>query len=110
MKILPLLGLLLFVTPRLVRAQTFQNPLAGRTEFHIIGSIILWLISLASAVALIALVVGGLMLILSIGNEQKMSRAKQIIFWAIAGIAVVMLAWVILATVGQVIGIGTFFP
>ena len=46
-----------------------------------------------SATSLLMFVLGGLTLIFSAGNEQRVTRGKQIIVGAVSGIAVIFLAW-----------------
>ena len=57
---------------------------------------------LLAVIALAALVWGGVLYIISLGNDQDIQRAKKIIIYALLGIIVVMLAGII---VNVVIGI-----
>ncbi len=77
----------------------FEDPLGGRKLDDIIEEIIKFLLGLAAILVLLALVVGGTRMIFGgFGDEQEARRAKQIIFWAIAGFAIVVLALTILFT------------
>jgi hypothetical protein len=43
--------------------------------------------------------------IISVGNDQQIKQAKTIILWAIVGLIVVTLGFVIIATVSKFLGI-----
>lgn len=65
----------------------------------LLQTIINWLLSLVAVLALLALIVGGVMYILSFGSEDAAKRAKRIIMYAIIGLLVVFLSFAILSTV-----------
>ena len=51
------------------------------------------------AVALTAIAIGGIMYIVSAGNEQLVKSAKNVIKQALVGVVIVLVAWLIINTV-----------
>lgn len=60
-----------------------------------LGSIIDLLIKFVGSVALIILVVGGVRLVVAAGNDNAVQNAKQMITYAVIGLAVALLAYII---------------
>ena len=75
---------------------TFTNPL-GETDTigKVLVNIIRWLLGITGALALLAIIWSGIQFIISIGNEQQLQRAKKSLMWAIIGLVVIFLAFVI---------------
>lgn len=65
----------------------------------LLEAIIKWLLSLVAILALLALVVGGIMYIVSFGNEEMAKRAKRVILYAIIGLLVVFLSFAVMLAV-----------
>jgi len=90
----------------------FEDPLGGASGNPkaaieaIITKLIVFLLGLSAAVAFVALVYGGLRLVLgSAIGEAEVARAKQIVFWAIAGLAVIGMAAMIIVALRTILGI-----
>lgn len=66
---------------------------------NLLRTIIDWLLSLVAILALLALIVGGVLYIISFGSEDGTNRAKRIILYAIIGLLVVFLSFAILAAI-----------
>lgn len=64
---------------------------------QMVSSTISWVVGIAGAVAAIFVVYGGISYVISSGDPQKLQRAKQIILYALIGLAVVALAEIITA-------------
>ena len=75
---------------------TFTNPL-GETDTigKVLVNIIRWLLGITGALALLAIIWSGIQFIISIGNEQQLQRAKKSLLWAVIGLVVIFLAFVI---------------
>lgn len=73
----------------------------------IITNVINWILGLTGALALAALIWGGFIYVTSLGNEKRIEQAKQIIIWAIVGLAIIFLAFVIINFVAGILGAGT---
>jgi len=69
----------------------------------IILNVVKFLLLLAAALALAGIVYGGLMYILSLGDESKASRGKQAILYSVIGLIIAGTAGLILLVVQQVI-------
>ena len=69
-----------------------------------IQNIITWGRNILVIVAVVAIVAGGIMYIISAGDEKMMSSAKGIIKQALWGVLIVLGAWVIVNTVMLVLG------
>lgn len=64
-----------------------------------IARVIKWLLALSAVLAMAALVWGGIMYIMSMGDEGRAGKAKQIILYAIIGVIVVLISYVIIASI-----------
>lgn len=100
-------GLLLLLVGQSALAQgsSFTNPLGDTTFAGIIQTGIRFLLSLVGLLALAAIVWGGVLYIVSVGNDQYIKQAKTVIFWAVVGLIVVALAYVIIGTVSSFLGL-----
>jgi len=65
----------------------------------LLKNITTWLLGLTGSLTLLALVLGGFMYVSSLGDESKTKKAKTIIFWAIIGFCVVVLAYAVITIV-----------
>jgi len=110
---LALIALTVFV-PLVADAQTrgFDNPLQGGAQDvgDVLYNMIRWFIGIAGLLALLALIWGGTLYIISFNSPQYLDNAKGIIKWAIIGFAIIILAFVIIQTIAQFTGIGTTAP
>jgi hypothetical protein len=98
--------LVVFIEPAL--AAKFENPLGSvKTPNDIIERVAMFMVGLVGVLALLSLVWGGVLYVISFGNDEYIKQAKKIIFWAIVGLSVVILAYVILATAAGFLGITT---
>lgn len=88
----------------------FCNPLSdgGVSDIgDLINNIIRWLIGIVGLLAMLALIWGGMLYIIALNNQQHLDTAKSIIKWAIVGLAIVLLSFVIIQTVAQFAGATT---
>lgn len=56
-------------------------------------------LSFLALAAVIVIIIAGIMLIVSLGNEEQKDRAKRIIFYALIGLVIVLFARVIVGLV-----------
>ncbi|MFA5133381.1 MAG: pilin [Patescibacteria group bacterium] len=93
---------LLTLIPSFIFAQTgkITNPLPTADVPTLIGQIIRAVLGVVGSIALLMFLYGGFMWLTSAGNEQKITKGKNIIVWAIIGLAVIFLSY---ALVGFVI-------
>ncbi len=64
--------------------------------YDIIGNIIALMIQYTAVIAVIAVMIGGIMYLISGGEEEKISRAKKVIIWALVGVIISVLAYSII--------------
>lgn len=74
-----------------------QGIFANAASF--LGSIIDYLIKFVGSVALILIVIGGVRLVVAAGDDNAVQNAKQMITYAIIGLAVALLAYIIVTFV-----------
>ncbi len=107
--------LVLLTTPSLVLAvkgsatdpkATFENPLSGaQTVTDLILRVIQWLIGISLILAFFSLVWGGIWYIISLGDESRVKQAKAIIFWAVIGVIIILIAYILVNTVAEIFGV-----
>lgn len=61
----------------------------GTSAGALLKTVTLWLLSLVAILALVALIIGGIMYIISLGDEGRAETAKRIILYAIVGVIIV---------------------
>jgi type IV secretory pathway VirB2 component (pilin) len=104
-----LLSLALFIIlSRIALAATadFGNPLSFDTIEKVLNNISTYLESIAGVIAVIFIVIGGIMYMLSGGNKDMMERGKKTVIYALAGLAIVVGASTFLTEIKAVIGGG----
>lgn len=101
-----ILGGLLFVAilavPAVAAAQVNLDPSTGATfglgsadlQSTVIN-IVQWLLGFLGLIAVIVILYGGFVWMTAGGNEERITKAKQIITAAVVGLIVVLLAWAI---------------
>ena len=72
------------------------------TTYNIIGNAIATLIQYVAVLAVLAVMYGGFTYILSIGDEEKIGKAKKIIIWALVGVFVSISAYGIVAVINNI--------
>lgn len=83
-----------------VHAQGIGNPLGTtQTIGELIQRVTQGVLTIASALAVLAIVIGGVRFFTAVGREDEVVKAKRIIMWAVAGLVVVLLAGVIVNAV-----------
>ena len=98
------LVLFLLIAPSLALAQTkitFENPLKIQGDNPIaaliggfIGKAVMGIIG---SIGLIMLVVGGLVWLTAAGNEERVTKAKQIIIWTLLGMVMIFGSYTIVS-------------
>ena len=62
---------------------------------EVIGSIIQWVLGIVGIILLVMFVYGGVLYATSAGNEDKLETAKKVMLYAILGIVIIALAFVL---------------
>lgn len=92
--------------PGLVLAVGFTNPLGKTATFSsFLVNVTRYLLGLVGFATMLAIVWGGIMYILSLGDDSRVQHAKKILLWAVIGLSVVVLSYVIIKTVSSLLGV-----
>ena len=67
--------------------------------YNIIGNLIRTLIEYIAVIAVIAIMIWGIMYLISWGEEEKIKKAKNIIIWALVWVLVSVFAWSIIGVI-----------
>lgn len=91
-------------------ALTFNNELTDNGQIssetditQVIFTIIDWVLIVTGAFAVLMLIIGGFRYITSAGNESQVEGAKNTMTFAIIGLVIVLLAYVIATTINTII-------
>lgn len=77
----------------------------GRILFDVINALLLF----AGAVAVLFLIIGGFRYVVSTGNPDQVEAAKKTILYAILGLIIIFIAFVLVKLVQQYLGVtGTY--
>jgi flavin-binding protein dodecin len=85
------------------RAKEVDDTLGKVDIYTVIENVINTILSFVAILGLIAFIIGGVMYIMSFGDEQKTARAKKIILYAILGMIIAGGAFAIVETVKGII-------
>lgn len=85
----------------------FNNPLGVETVDGLVSTVITGLEKIVGSLAIVFIVVGGIMYILSFGNDQNMERAKKMITAALIGLAIVISSRTFLQEIWNILGAGS---
>lgn len=83
---------------------TVSNPLKYDTVEGVLTSIMGGIKGIVVTLALLMIVIGGIMYILSLGNADNMKRAKSVILAALVGLAIVIAAPAFLREISSLLG------
>ena len=73
------------------------NPLKGGTDISaIIGNIISWLLRFLGVLAFVMFIYGGILWMTSGGKAEQITKGKDTLVWAVAGLALVFFSYAIL--------------
>lgn len=81
------------VVTRKIRVSDFVN---------LVENVFKWSLSVAGAIALFILIMGGIMYMTSSGDEQKALKAKKTFYWALGGLALIILAYGIGSVINKI--------
>lgn len=84
-----------WLTAAIIPNQTEINSKGLNAVFPLLGNVINLLLFAAGALSIVFILVGAFQYIVSAGNPQAVAQAKRTITYAIVGLAVVILALVI---------------
>ena len=98
--------LLIFLSANVAFAASIQfgNPINAQTVMDVAQKLMNYLYSVAAYIAIIFIVIGGVMYMLSAGNKEMMERGKKTLIYALAGLAIVVAAPVFLKEILEILG------
>ncbi len=99
---------LLAATPAFAETPSSITPItvddSSLTIGKVLADIVGWVLGFSAVVAVLFLIVGGLQYITASGNEKRAEAAKSTILYAVVGLVVILLSFVIVGFIRQNIG------
>lgn len=93
-----LIVLALAIAPRMGFAAEILNPLGEiDTVMDVLIVLTRFVLGITALIAVIMVIYGGFVLMLSRGNSQEVQKGKDVIFWAILGMAAAILSYSIMS-------------
>lgn len=86
------------------KALTLPNPIGSEnmTLEDVVLNVIRFILGIVSIVAVIQFIVGGLTILTSQGNPEKVKKGKDTLIWAIIGIALIFGSYMILSQIFEI--------
>ncbi|MDP4000418.1 MAG: pilin [bacterium] len=81
-----------------------DNPVSGGSLGSILASVINALLLFAGAVAVLFLIIGGFRYVVSTGNEQQVDAARKTILYAVLGLIIIFIAFVLTRLIQDYLG------
>ena len=103
------LAIILFL-PAVARAQSrvpLPNPLKADNIPELAGQVIGGLLGVTGSIALFMMVWGGIVWMTSQGNTERLKKGKDTILWAVLGLTIIFLSYIIINFVFEIIGDST---
>lgn len=108
-----LLSLLLGAVPVIAHAQTVTIPTPSSVSNSKFGSVTAIIqngfnivITVASVVFVVLMLIGGMMYLASAGNDESTKKARQLMLDSVIGLVIVVTAWAVGLYVLRVLGLG----
>jgi len=86
----------------IARAVSIEPPTDNTDIASQAGAFLQWLLSIAGSVALLMLIYGGIVYIVSAGNPEKAEQGKRIVTWTLYGLLVVLMSYSIISTIEEI--------
>jgi uncharacterized BrkB/YihY/UPF0761 family membrane protein len=96
--------IIFFLIPLIAKSADIINPLTCKTFPECIEKIIGFIFWVAMAIVPIIIIIAGFLFLTSGGDPEKVRTAKRVIFWAVIGLAIILLAKGIISLIKTVIG------
>jgi hypothetical protein len=81
------------------------NPLKTVNVAEVIGRVIRAILAIIGSIFLMMVIYGGFTWMTAAGNDTKVAKGRSILMWAIIGIIVIFLAWMLVAVVFEAVGV-----
>lgn len=109
-RVISLAILITILVPLTISAQiTIQNPLGSQNMqlWELIDKIINLIFTLSLLIVPIVILIAAFFFITSMGDIEKVTKAKKMLLWALIGFIVILAAKGLIALLGTVFGINT---
>lgn len=106
-KLLALMGLVLALAPAVTTAALLSPPPDQKPFYDLqpqAFEIITFILRVAGAFAVLAILIGGFLYVSSGGFEDRIKQAKSIITYSVVGLVFIILAYVIMITIHNIVG------
>lgn len=80
-----------------------KNPISAGDFAKIVENFLLWILSVAGAVALFMLIVGGITYMTAGGDEQKATTAKKMIAVTILGLTLILISYSVIKVLDDIL-------
>lgn len=90
--LLPLIAIIALAQPA-VAAVSIPNPISCDTAQCLITQVIRYIFGIIAVLATFMFVWGGVLMLTSAGNAQRVKQAKETLTYAAIGIVVILLSW-----------------
>lgn len=81
------------------------NPLETVSVSVVVGRVIKAILAIIGSIFLIMVIYGGFTWMTAAGNDTKVAKGRNILIWAIIGIIVIFLAWMLVAVIFEALGV-----
>lgn len=85
-------GIILIVPRAVVLAVSIDNPLKAENFGELIDNIAKWLLNIGVPIGTIMVLWAAVLFMTSAGNDEKVTKAKKTLTWAVIGIAILIIA------------------
>ena len=93
------------VFPTVVQAGSLPNPLGSVTDPNeLISNIIRVVLGVVAILALVIIIYGGIEILISAGNEDRVKRGRDSLMWAFIGLLIVFGSYGIIQAVFKALG------
>lgn len=83
-----------------------QTGLSDVGVFEVLMKVANWLLGFIAALAIVMIIVGGMVYLISGGDEEKATAGKKIVTFAIIGLMIALLSWVMVKSISMLFGTG----
>ncbi len=91
------------------QAQGVPNPVNNNDLGGVLFSVVNFLLLFAGAIAVLFLIIGGFRYVVSTGNPEQVEGAKKTILYAVLGLVIIFIAWVLVSLVQDWLGVKSGF-
>lgn len=94
---------LIFFAPVKAADVVMNNPSAYNSIQEVVGGVSNWILSVAAAITILFLIIGGIYYITAAGDEKQMGEGKKIINYAVIGLVIILISYSLVLTINEII-------